>query len=83
MTRGQCTNIISGKSFEVNETNKLNGKTWWEMRPAMIQVPASTWASLKKFIIKTCKKYDSCQKEVPTWERTIGNVDGALDLKKP
>lgn len=73
--RGTCVHILSGKQYEVNEINKLDGKTWWEMRPLFIQVPSQTWADIKAFIIKTCKKYKNCGEEVPSWDRTIQTVD--------
>ena len=50
MSRGYCINTISAKEFEVNETTKLDGKSWWEARPSMIMLPASSWAKLKPVI---------------------------------
>lgn len=83
MTRGYCVKIMSGQEFEVNEDNKLNGKTWWEMRPAMIQMPASTWAALKAWIIKSCKGNDKCEKAVANWERTVKIIDDRVEAKLP
>ena len=80
---GRCVNIISGKKFDVNETEKFEGKTWWEYRPAMLLVPASSWAKIKAYIIKSCKKYGNCQAEVASWDRTIETIDENLDQKLP
>lgn len=79
---GFCVRIISGKSFTVNESQKYEGKTWWEMRPAMILMPASTWASLKAWIIKTCKNNQQCDK-LASWQRTVEIIDTQVELKKP
>ena len=80
---GRCVKIISGEKFDVDEKNLFEGKTWWEYRPAMIQMPASSWKEIKTFIIKMCKKYKTCQKEVTSWDRTIETLDENLDQKIP
>jgi hypothetical protein len=74
--RGACVRIISGQEFKIDENNKFEAKTWWEHRPAMILVPASSWAELKSFIIKACKKYNNCDQEIESWERTLNTIDG-------
>lgn len=75
MTRGYCVNMLSGKAYEVNEEQRLNGKTWWDMRPTNIQMPIDTWKNLKEFIIRVCKKYDNCDENVSSWERTLNVID--------
>lgn len=76
MTRGYCVNWISGKSFEVDDTHTYEGKTWWDMRPAMILVPVSSYKRIKPWIIKACKKNKNmCDKEISTWERTVDIID--------
>lgn len=82
-SRGRCVKIISGEQFDVNEDQKFEGKTWWEYRPAMLQMPASSWAKIKAYIIKTCKKYGQCQKEVSSWDRTVEYIDAQLEAKDP
>lgn len=80
---GRCVKIISGEKFDVDEEQKFEGKTWWEYRPAMMLVPASSWAKLKAYTIKACKKYGNCQKEVSSWDRTIEIIDESLAQKAP
>ena len=75
ITRGYCVNMISGKAYEVNDQNKFNGKTWWDMRPTNIQMPIDTWKNLKTFIIKVCKKYGNCDREISSWDRTLETLD--------
>lgn len=79
--RGRCVKIISGEKFDVNESLKFEEKTWWEHRPTMIQMPASSWAKMKAFIIKMCKKYGKCDKEISSWDRTIVTIDQQLEEK--
>lgn len=73
---------MSGKEITVDETHKLNGKTWWEQRPAMLQMPASSWVSIKAWIIKSCKKMN-CDSAVTSWERTLETVDSNVQKKMP
>lgn len=76
---GYCVHWISGKSFTINETSPYQGKTWWDMRPAMILVPVSSYEKIKPWIIRMCKKHEKqCQKEVSSWERTLETIDTKL-----
>jgi len=79
--RGRCVKVISGEEFEINETNKFEGKTWWELRPALILMPASTWAAFKAFIIKICNKSSQCERAVGTWERSLDYIDAQFEEK--
>lgn len=80
--RGRCVKIISGEIFDVDEKNKFEDKTWWEHRPAMIQMPASSWVQIKSYLIKTCKKYNICEKEISSWDRTVETIDDNLNKKE-
>jgi len=79
--RGRCVHVISGKDFVVDEVNKFQSKTWWEQRPAMILVPASSWAEIKSFIIKSCKKSNACQDQLSSWDRTVDKIDVNINKK--
>lgn len=79
--KGYCVNIITGESFEVTEDKKFEGKTWWAISPTMVQMPASSWAKIKSYIIKQCKITGKCQKSVASWERTVEVVDESLAKK--
>lgn len=81
MTRGFCTNTISDKSFFIDEEIKLEGKTWWELRPTMIQVPISSWVKIKAFIIKVCKEKGNCGDNISNWERRVFDLDQQIQLK--
>ena len=81
MTRGFCTNTISDKSFFIDEENKLDGKTWWELRPTMIQVPIPSWVKIKTFILKVCKEKDNCGDGISNWERRVFELDEKIQQK--
>jgi len=82
MSRGYCIKTISDEETEVNETKKIYNKTWFQMRPVMIQLPIDSWVEIKKFIIMECKKNNDCNADIASWERKINQIDGKLDLKK-
>ena len=83
MSKGYCTTIISGKDFIVDDVNKLDDKTWFEHRPEMILVPVDTWASLKKYLIKNCKRSQKCNENIDSWTRSMISIDDQLLQKKP
>lgn len=58
--RGYCVWITDDREQEVNNTNKLDGKTWWEMRPTMVLLPPDSWAKIKSFVIKKCEQTKKC-----------------------
>lgn len=78
MSSAHCTYIVSAKTIEVNHEKKLFGKTWWESRPYMIQMPIDSWVELKKFIIKVCKKYKCDGPDISSWKRSIKTIDSEL-----
>lgn len=55
---------------EVDEQGKPVLRTWWEIRPVMIQIPPYSWEKLKTYIIKQCRQTRSsrrCRGEVGEW----------------
>jgi hypothetical protein len=45
------------------------------MRPAMVLVPPASWAAIKSYIIKMCKKHDDCSDNIGKWERKMVVLD--------
>jgi hypothetical protein len=60
ITRGYCINTLSQEGFYVDETNLLDGKTWFENRISMVMMPAKSWGELKSYILKNCKRTGKC-----------------------
>lgn len=81
MSRGFCVNTISSEEFYVDDTKTLDKMTWWQLRPSMIMMPASSWAKLKTYIIAQCKRTGACDKEITSWNRTIETIDKAVETK--
>lgn len=84
MTRGWCTNTISDEEFYVDDEHPHDfgdGKkrTWWDLRPYMVQVPYQSWVKLKVYIIQQCKKNGGCTENVGTWERKINEMDNKIN----
>lgn len=74
-TRAFCTKSVSDEDFIWDETNKIDGKTYWDERPAMILLPPKSWAMIKTNIIKNCKKHKDCNVKIDTWERKLNSVE--------
>ncbi len=83
MTRGFCTNTVSDHEFYIDEehpysftSDTKDEKTWWQMRPFMILVPADSWAAFKTYIIQECKR-TNCDQYIESWDRKIQDIDPA------
>ncbi len=88
--RGYCVTIISGKGQHVDDNIKLktidsNGKavemTWFQMKPTMILVPVHTYAALKKYLIKNCKKSKKCKENIDSWDRSMEIIEKEVSSK--
>jgi hypothetical protein len=79
--KGYCTTIISGQDIIVDDQNKLNGKTWFEMSPEMILVPIDTWAAIKKYLILNCRRYKKCNVQIDSWDRSLQKLEGKVEDK--
>jgi hypothetical protein len=66
---------VSDKEQIVDDSHKLNGKTWWEMKPEMVWVPAESYKAFKVAFIKICKKYGVCEKNMDKYEKKIDKLD--------
>lgn len=86
LSKGWCTYTIEDKEFFIDEEHpysfsKEKPKTWWELRPTFVYMPADSWAEIKAFIIKVCKQSGKCDKEISSWQRKIDSIDRKLDEK--
>lgn len=80
--KGWCTNTVSDEEFFVDEEHPhvfSDGKmhTWWEIRPYMVLLPTKSWAELKSYVIKNCKR-SNCDKYIQSWDRKINELDGMV-----
>jgi len=71
LSKGICTYTLSGKNIVVDDDNPLNGQTWFDMRSKILAVPASSWAEIKTWMIKQCKKTNKCDADISQWDRDI------------
>jgi len=71
LSKGICTYTVSGKNIVVDDEHPLNGQTWFDMRSKILAVPASSWAQIKVWMIKQCKKTNKCDADISQWDRDI------------
>lgn len=76
---GFCTKTISDQSQIVSDETPLmlqgKPKTWIDLKIESVYVPAESWADIKGFIIKKCKKNQDCSANIGTWEGKIDSVN--------
>jgi hypothetical protein len=66
---------ISDKDQVVDDTHLLNGKTWLDLKVESVYVPSESWAEIKKYIIKQCKKNNDCADNIGNWSNKIDSVN--------
>lgn len=71
LSKGVCTYTVSGKTFIIDDDNPFEGQTWFDMRIKTLSVPAKSWAKLKAFLIKQCKKSNKCDVDISSWDREL------------
>ncbi len=49
-------------------------KSWYQIRPYLIQMPLTSWAEIKAFILKVCKKYKDCGSIEPSVKSIDDNL---------
>ena len=81
MSKAYCINTMTSEEFYIDDTNKMDGKTYWELRPMMLLLMPTSWAKLKTYIITQCHNTGKCDKAVGGWERTIQSIDNAVRKK--
>lgn len=75
VNRGWCTHTVSNTEYfvEDNKENPLE-TSWWELTPTMVHLPHSSWAKIKAYIQKECKRSNRC-KGVSGWEQKVKRLD--------
>jgi len=62
---------MSDVDYIIDDEHPYEGKTWWELRPTFVLLPPASYAKLKAYLIKNCRKNNDCAKDVSTWERKM------------
>jgi hypothetical protein len=82
MSRASCTKVISGESFEINDEKLFEKKSYWDLKPTMLLLPASSWRQIKTYIITSCKRYGNCNDEVSSWDRILETIERQVESKE-
>lgn len=80
--KGWGTYTITEKEMFVDEQRpfEMNGKKykWPELKRASLIMPATSYAKIKAFIIKYCKRVETCANDVGKWRSKTDKIQGAL-----
>ena len=71
---GFCTWTISNKDQVIDDIHMLNGKTWLDLKIESVMVPSDSWAEIKKYIIKQCKRDNNCSNDIGTWQGKLDEI---------
>lgn len=71
-TEGFYVYTVSDKEGIVSDDKLLNGKTFLDYVIEGVIVPAESYAKIKAFIIKMCKKHKECG---VSWERKLDKLE--------
>lgn len=77
-TRGWCTYTVSDDEFYIDEAHPFEGKKWPQVKSESLLVPASSWAAIKAFILKLCRKSGSCKQDQDVVEYSGKRLDYML-----
>jgi len=78
VNRGWCTHTISDVEYYFKDSKDNPLKTsWWELKPAMVHLPYKSWAKIKSYIQKECKRSNRC-KSVSGWEQKVKKLDSRV-----
>lgn len=69
---------ISDKDQIVDDLHPLllssGPKTWIDLKIESVMVPAESWAGIKEYIIKQCKKNNDCAQNIGSWDRKLNSL---------
>lgn len=74
VSSGFCTYTVDNKDMIIDDTHLLNGKTWIDLKIESVYVPAESWAVIKEYIIKQCKKNNNCSENIGTWTGKLDSL---------
>lgn len=74
VNEGFCTYTISNKNIIVNDEHPLNGKTWLDIKIESVYLPSDSWAKIKEYILKNCKKDQSCMNNLESLSNKIDSI---------
>lgn len=77
LSRGVCRFTVSQEKIIIDDENPYKGMTWFDIRRKSLTVPADSWAEIKKWMIKMCKRH-KCDVDIASWDRDISADAGFM-----
>ena len=71
---GFCTYTLTQKSFIVDDAHPYNNSTWLDMKINSVYLPAESWAKIKEYILKECKKNNNCSQNINNWDTKLNSI---------
>lgn len=83
--KAYCTFTISDKEFMLdNSTNlyPISKKTLTQIKTESLLVPATSYAEIKGYILKACKKHNDCKGDIGKWQRKMLKLEKINEAKR-
>lgn len=71
LSKGICSYTISEKTIVIDDNNLYEGNTWFSMRNKALMIPAKSWAKIKAWMLKECKRTNQCSVDISKWDRDL------------
>lgn len=82
-TSGFYVFTVSDKEGDVDDTHLLEGKTFLDYVIEGVIVPADSYAEIKAYILKTCKRYKDCEGDLGKWKTKLDKIEKKKPQENP
>lgn len=65
---------VSEREFYIDDDHLFNGKGWDEVELSSLRVPAESWARIKAYMLKMCKKTKRCG-DLSKWDKKANKLE--------
>jgi hypothetical protein len=77
---GWCTYTMRDVEFEVDMTKKFGDLNWVNLNAASLVIPSQSWAEMKSYILKICKKNNDCAADLGKWTRKMDLLEQKMSV---
>lgn len=73
--QGWCTYTLSDDEFFIDDEHLYQGKNWEQFNQSTLRLPPDSYAKLKAYILKMCKKNKGCARDMGKWEMKFKDIE--------
>ncbi len=65
---------VSEGEFIIDKDHLFNGKNWDQVEQSSLRIPAESWARIKAYMLKMCKKTKKCG-NLSRWDKRAKKLE--------